>query len=361
MPAPRVLILGYYGYGNFGDELLLQNAIRLIRNCWPTARLCAVYNAKQIPQKHYKPFDASELFQELSYCPRQFWATFFALWHCSHLVLGGGGLLQNKSSQRSLLYYASFIIMAKLLKKKVLLLGQGLGPINGNFGHWLLKKALRHTQVGVRDTESLDLYTSLDLNTPATLGADLGFYNAVPIEEHCPEKKAPLIGLALNGNLSPTLSSKIFDGLITVPQDYLFLCVDFRQDPQMMVRSSQLEEKIIERLDVFAPLRNEPIGKSTLDRYTLPIVVSTRYHACVWAALRNIPFLALAEDPKLANLAKQLGQPYLDLTKKNALSPENLSKMICLLWEERSDYKKVLRPKVLTLISQVRQFESYFV
>ena len=38
-----------------------------------------------------------------------------------------------------------------------------------------------------------------------------------------------------------------------------------------------------------------------------------RYHVCVWASLKGIPFLALAYDDKVKNLAIELKQEYVDL------------------------------------------------
>ena len=45
----------------------------------------------------------------------------------------------------------------------------------------------------------------------------------------------------------------------------------------------------------------------------LSVVVAMRYHACVWASLHHIPFLALVIDDKLKYFAEEMRQEWVDL------------------------------------------------
>jgi polysaccharide pyruvyl transferase WcaK-like protein len=70
-------------------------------------------------------------------------AVFRAIRRCDLLIFGGGSLLQNATSNRSLLYYLTLIGTANRLGKPVVLLSQGIGPLNGNWAKRAVVRGLR--------------------------------------------------------------------------------------------------------------------------------------------------------------------------------------------------------------------------
>ncbi len=159
-----IVIAGYYGYGNLGDEAIrvaLRDALdkRGIDAMWLTAR----------PQAQDEIDRRSVL------------RVYRALRHSRALVFGGGGLLQNRTSNRSLLYYLGLMGLSRIARKSVLLLGQGIGPIHGRFARLLTRIALKHAAyIGCRDQGSAEFLRNEGLN--AVLDGDL-FFLLPPVEE----------------------------------------------------------------------------------------------------------------------------------------------------------------------------------
>ena len=120
-PAPPsaapVLLCGYYGEHNLGDDALLQALLaQLPPGCTP---LVTAHDQALVRSR----------FGVATTDRRSLRGVLKALAGCRALVLGGGSLLQDATSFRSLLYYAVLIGAARLRGIPVLLWAQGLGPL----------------------------------------------------------------------------------------------------------------------------------------------------------------------------------------------------------------------------------------
>ncbi|MCS7231371.1 MAG: polysaccharide pyruvyl transferase family protein [Elusimicrobiota bacterium] len=108
----RVLIVGYFGFGNFGDEWLLINLIKLIKKFSKNKiEISLLYNNNE-----YK------VINNIQYIPR--WKIFWLIKTICKVdkVIYCGGLFQDYSSVFSFLYYLFIFFLSKLFFKKVILL-----------------------------------------------------------------------------------------------------------------------------------------------------------------------------------------------------------------------------------------------
>lgn len=150
----KILILGYFGHGNTGDDTALQ-------------LLCSELRGRKI---EYSIFPNSEK----SACRRLLGLT-KALEKSSALLFCGGNLLQNETSNRSLLYYLLIIERAKRLKIPVLFAFSGIGEINGKFARQLTARALSGVDFfGARTHFDLSEISPLKIKTVA-LSTDIAF------------------------------------------------------------------------------------------------------------------------------------------------------------------------------------------
>ncbi len=81
-----------------------------------------------------------------------------------------------------------------------------------------------------------------------------------------------------------------------------------------------------------------------------PLVIASRYHVCVWASLHQIPFLALAYDDKLINLATVLQQPYIDT--RNPYTQHDFQEKVSDLQNNFTQYQNQLKHQVPRLIQR---------
>ena len=114
-PGSRVLLCGYYGEHNRGDDALLATLLALLP---PSSPVVVTARDQHQVQAQFG----------VATCPRGGPVRLLlALARTQVLVLGGGSLLQDSTSRRSLLYYVALILAARLLGRSVLLWGSGSG------------------------------------------------------------------------------------------------------------------------------------------------------------------------------------------------------------------------------------------
>lgn len=158
----RVLIGGYAGCGNLGDDAILRCLITRLQakdtpilQTLPThTPLCvhALVGAKQA--RFGVP------------CHDRRHALLPMLW-CDAFLLGGGALLQNCSrrGQLSLAYYLSLALLARLLGRPWHLIAGGVGPLNGRGARLAVRTGVGTARsISVRDEPSRRLLISLGLS-----------------------------------------------------------------------------------------------------------------------------------------------------------------------------------------------------
>jgi polysaccharide pyruvyl transferase CsaB len=144
--AMRVMLSGYYGFDNFGDDLILQALSGALK-----AEGCRPVVLSAMPSQTFTRFKvkAVDRMNPLA-----------VLWHmmqCDLFLSGGGGLFQDSSGPASPIYYGLLLIVAKWLGLPTVHLFQSIGPLNTRSGRWWTKQALKHCSwLAVRDEPSAD-------------------------------------------------------------------------------------------------------------------------------------------------------------------------------------------------------------
>ena len=151
----KVLVSGYIGFNNFGDE-----AIFLALSSHLKSKKCSVSALCNNENEVKKTYDV------ITYNYKKPFEILKAILLNDILISGGGSLLQNKTSNFSLIYYLFIIFLAKLFNKKVIIFAQGIEPINGIFFEFLTKTVLKMTNfISVRDKKSQNLLNSWNIKT----------------------------------------------------------------------------------------------------------------------------------------------------------------------------------------------------
>src|SRR5262249_26943819 len=203
----RVLVAGYYGFGNTGDEAILAALVAGLRERQPAARLVvASGDPGQARQRHG---GAST-----------FWRDPLALAEevrrSDLVVIGGGGLFQDYAGvERDTLltprhggvtYYAGPAVLAAAARKPYILHGLGFGPLDSDDARRIVGAVARGAaRISVRDEASRALLSVLGVDRARVeLAADPAFLLA---SEHVRpedvligmgiEPRAPIVGVAL--------------------------------------------------------------------------------------------------------------------------------------------------------------------
>lgn len=299
-----VVIAGYYGNRNWGDEASLTSLLQVI----PPAQAHvlssdpewtqAVYGAHAVPHR------------SLSAVRR-------VLKESSALLLGGGSLLQDTTSLRSLIYYLTLIRLAKRHQRKVLLVAQGIGPLRRPMSRWLTKHALKETLITVRDPASAALLKEIGIRQPIQQFADITW--ALKVDEEAVEKilnlgsspERPLIGLAPRAwsgmpvqnafaSLSVSLIKEGFTPVLVPMQE--------TQDRPLCEQIAQAAQAESGQPVLVTPPMRHPYEVVTLFR-SFQWVLAIRLHAMIFSAKEGVPVIGVPYDPKVQALCDTLKIP----------------------------------------------------
>lgn len=161
----KAALLGYYGFGNLGDELLLESCIEILEK--------QGISRGQIIVLSNSPNETSRCFHVESINRWKIREVIHALRDSEALVLGGGGLFQDSTSVKSCVWYWGIVRLAKFFGCKVIALGQSFGPLKSKLSIMLTRNALNScASIHVRDEPSYDIAVNSKCRS-VTLGSDI--------------------------------------------------------------------------------------------------------------------------------------------------------------------------------------------
>jgi polysaccharide pyruvyl transferase CsaB len=299
----RVLLSGYYGFGNLGDEALLEVIVEQVRARFPAIAIDVLSATPQETARAYQ-VDAT---------PR--WSmrdVRDAISRADVVLSGGGGLLQTATSARSVVYYAGILREAIRQRRRAMIFAQSVGPLD-LLGRFVVRSFCRGTdRATVRDVRSLRLLQSLLPQTPVEQTADPVFLYNLPDEEV--DLSSEGLGSEPYAIVSVRKISNLRDGQHTIAHavDRLARTHGVRVAflPFGGVGDAEVSTEII-RLCKSAPmlLPECSLARAAAILRGARVVIGMRLHALILAARFAVPFLAIPYDPKVAALCEDLDYP----------------------------------------------------
>ncbi|MHB9025909.1 MAG: polysaccharide pyruvyl transferase CsaB [Armatimonadota bacterium] len=343
----NILLSGYYGYNNLGDEAVLGGIIAGLRAELPGVEP-VVLSAD--------PEGTRQLHGARAVPRMQLAAIRAALREADLFASGGGSLLQDVTSARSPLYYLGVLWLAQRAGVPTMALAQGMGPLNRGFNRYLTRTLLNRARaITVRDAGSAEFLQRIGVTRPPIeVTADPSFLLEPDASErlatwwdaHIPAGR-PVVGVALRPwSASPQTFTAIADALAVFVQRtealLLFLPMQFATD-------SLLAEEVARRI----PAESRVLHTALTPREMLAAVgrcdllVAMRLHALIFAAQRGIPAVGLAYDPKVRDFAPAAGLP--DALPWESLTTGSLTAALLQSWETRAQLRDTITERAAGL------------
>ena len=302
----EAVLSGYYGYGNSGDDLLLQTIIKDLRGHEPSLRITVLSHRPKLTARTYGVRSINR-FNLLSVANE--------LRHAKLLISGGGTLLTTNTSTRSLLYYYMILGMAKKLGAKTMIYGSGIGPVKGSANRKRVVKAVTQADaVTLREAQSLNELKSMGCKVDKVkVTADPAFLLNMPNGEWAdyivkregltegrgyfalalrPWKDAPANFEERIIRLCRLITEK--HGLVPV-----FAAMQRSVDLEMSARIADTCSGIL-LSDLCASELASVFAKCSF-------VVGMRLHSLIYSLVAGTPVIALSYDPKIDALAEAAG------------------------------------------------------
>jgi polysaccharide pyruvyl transferase CsaB len=312
----KILLAGYYGFGNLGDEAILEMAIKQILEITDRKNITVLSGNKEATSKKYNinTIDRYNVFSIIS-----------KLIKSDALVFGGGSLLQDITSKRSIYYYLFLIRLAKIMNNKVIMLSQGIGPIiNENS-----KKAVQSTlgfvdYITVRDKHSKEFLEGIGMDSNKIFLSTDPVINLRAGENYTAKnsgKKKVCFSLRnwKNADVSEKIA-KLTDKLINNNIECYFIPFYYNEDLELI---DDVEKNIGDK----AVYYKEKL--TTSDAFDIikgmDVLVGVRLHSLIFAAAANVPFAAVSYDHKVDHFVNSVNM-------KVACSIDNID--VDLLYDE---------------------------
>lgn len=310
MGRGRLLIAGWYGHRNTGDEAILSGLLRGIRSRWPqlcvtvlSGRPCDTEREHRV--KAVYGWSLRSLIREIS--------------RTDFLLIGGGSPIFDTFDMRPIRYWLGMMSVACSLGKPFGMIGS-VGPFRRPASVRLAALALGRTQfLSLRDEDSYR-YAHEQLHLPSgklTLASDLAFgmepadtewarQHSFPCHERC------LIGVALRSwpPYDMPAAARTLAGSLPPEALPVLLPLDRAEDDAAI-------------LDIFRDAWGgdvltlpDSLGVTQVAGViqALDFLVSVRLHGLVLGAMGGVPGIALAYASKVVSLGREIGYPVVSLT-----------------------------------------------
>ncbi|QHW32574.1 polysaccharide pyruvyl transferase CsaB [Paenibacillus rhizovicinus] len=358
----RVVISGYYGFRNSGDEAVLKSIL------FALAEEGAQQGVTIVPVVlSGDPAWTTEMYGVEAVHRMKLGEIIRALRGSHGLISGGGSLLQDATGAATIPYYTGVIKLAQLLRKPTFIYAQGIGPVNRRWMDRLIRGVMRRSAyVSVRDAESAELL--------GRMGVSRDRIDVVPD----PVMALPLAGEAASGGWAAgaegaaeagaQAAAAAGDSPPSLPPVVGVSLRHWRKDGADLARAAAalgaLARSRAVRLrflpfhtpsDAEASLRVMEqlgdLGESTAeiaspgdDPQAMLLEVSRcdalfgmRLHALIYAANQSVPLIGLSYDPKIDQFLNRLGLKPIGTTE--SLDPDAFAEAVGRLLDGSAQWR----------------------
>lgn len=349
-----ISILGYYGYGNTGDEAILESIITVLNKFLPCEFIVFTENPEVVSNTH----NVEAIYSSRHKIFKNIIQIIQTLSRSDMFIFGGGSILGG--GYRQTLSWMSKILLAKMLSKPTVIYAVGVYP---DFHKKLkiLKRIILNNAVdliSVRDEESKKILENIGIKK-VYLTADpalcLETVDSLRVQEIlCKENIAmgayPRVGVCLRGTYMNQLFLEEteyvqFKKILALVIDQLITNLDV-EVVFIPMRYTPPDNKIA--FEILEMVQYKESVKIITGGYTpqelmgilgkMDMVIGMRLHSLILAAAMSVPIMGIVYHPKVKNFLLQLNQniKFCDI---NNLNFDDLKTKIETTWQSKEYLK----------------------
>lgn len=304
-----VILCGYYGFRNNGDDQMLRSIIMSLKKEDPDIKITAL---SATPKQTSDLCGVNSIFRyNVPKIAR-------ALRHAKLMICGGGNLITDVTSNRSLYYYTSVIRAAHRLGCKTMLFSGGIGPIVHKNNIKNAKNTLDlMDMITLREECSAELVKELEIKAPVKLSADPAFLTTPApdrwvdiIAEEAgmdPKKRYFAVSVRQWPNAAHDFSKQIISSCSRLSEKYGLTPIVITMQPTQDHRIS----KYIADMTGGILLGEHTASEITGILSRCEFIIGMRLHSLIYAAVAALPQICLEYDPKIRGLAQCLDIPFI--------------------------------------------------
>ncbi len=313
----KVMISGYYGFGNIGDEAIITAITESLRKREPDISFTVLSSRPELTSKALNVNSIGRL---------NIFSIIKELLTTDLFISGGGGLMQDVTGPGSVTYYGGLITLAQMMNVPTMIYAQGIGPLNIGFNKKMVKNIFnKTTRITVRDSFSMQDLINMGIREnkiqvtadPVLLleGVDKKHVNNILMGSGI-DPHIPIIGISIRPWHSwyERQLKAFISVLYQLAKKYNFqiLIIPFQHSSDLWLsREAEICFKTRPDSDVKINVLERPCSPKEMMGIigAMTIVVGMRLHSLIMAAAQYIPSVGIAYDPKVAYFSSLAGFP----------------------------------------------------
>ncbi|WP_211749611.1 polysaccharide pyruvyl transferase CsaB [Paenibacillus sp. Marseille-Q4541] len=369
----KIVISGYYGFHNSGDEAVLKSI------------LTALESESQRTNVQIEPIVLSSdpEWTQQTYGVRavhrmKLGEVRSAIKESDGLISGGGSLLQDATGWKSIPYYLGILKLAQNMKKPTFIYAQGIGPVQRGIFKPMIRGIFKHCEyISVRDEESAKLIQDfgvrwndvrivpdpvMGLPLPEPSKVQKAIYGGGSARRTTPkteEVELPVIGVSVRfWEKDRTELDRIAEGLkqfATKRKVHIrFLPFHLPSDEEA---SSYVKQKI-------GHLNGTGSKVSICSKQTDPqmmllevsrceLVLGMRLHSLIYAASQRVPLIGISYDPKIDAFLHRLESEAIGST--DTLQADKLTEELEKVFTNRNEWLESREEAIASLKEQAQE------
>lgn len=354
---PHIGISGSYGGLNVGDEAILEGIVSQLRESLSVEITVFSRNPEDTLERH--DVDHAVAIRDLTRDEAR-----AVVQQLDALVLGGGGLLYDRDVEA----YLREVNLALEHGVPVMVYAVSAGPLQDPAARELVRETLSRVDVvTVRDRRGLRLLEEVGVHRDITVTADPALLlKAAPYPQDALaaeglDSKERLVGFSVRepGPAAPDIDVEHYHTLLANAADFMIERLDARvvfvpmERRKMDLQHSHAVIARMLRADRAVVLQNE---------YTPPALISLvghfdfavgmRLHFLIFAALADVPFVALPYASKVTGLIEDLE---MEMPPLNDVNSGRLIAAIDRSWDRQNRIRKQIQRRLPDLQERARE------
>lgn len=287
----HVVLSGYYGFDNVGDDAILLAIIEALKGKQADIKITALSNNPAATKStfHVEAVNRNNLLDVIR-----------VIRVSDGLISGGGSLLQNVTGMKSIPYYTLIMHIAKFFKKPIFVYAQGIGPINGDLSKRLVSHTLNKVDgITVRDEDSKRFLQNIGVKQEAQVVPDPVFgLESTLFESNFQVVNTPFIAVSVrNWKGYSYFKKQIASCLDMLAKDgytIVFVPMHGEYDKNASLEIATMMDSTSEIISSKRSIKEKIaiIGESEL-------LIGIRLHALIFSAITYTPFISISYDPKI--------------------------------------------------------------
>jgi polysaccharide pyruvyl transferase CsaB len=343
----NIIIFGWYGAGNLGDEAILQSMLSIFESQKNIEVNIVSFNPAKTA-KMTKEFtvvnNIIKIGAKFNFIKSDFRGLWMSLKSAQTVIIGGGGLFQDIYNFNFIPFFSLIVIIAAFLRKTILWYAVGIGPFKRRIARWLCKLAAKRTKyISVRDSLSQKRLVELPVQKKIEIAPDPVFLlkpaaalkaQTLLESEGLDLNNYPKIGICLQrlfdwGRQSEHILADVIGQWVKSKKaEIIFIPFGRYPDSWINPKAADVDITIAEKIAQIIKAQSIILSKDyTPDEIMaiigkMDIIISMRLHGLIMSLAMGIPSIALSyqKETKLSSLLTQSG------FKENVFFIENLNK-----------------------------------